>query len=68
MAYSFQDNRTAEKAQPLIEKGAELADTAIDAIASGGIVVTMLPNDKVVESVVLGEDGILRKLGKDGIH
>ena len=56
-------NRTAEKARPLIEKGAELADTPIDAIASGGIVITMLPNDNIVESVVLGEDGILQQLG-----
>ena len=61
-------NRTAEKAQLLIEKGAELANTPLDAITPGGIVITMLPNDRVVESVVLGEDGILRKLGKDGIH
>ena len=61
-------NRTAEKAQPLIDKGAELADTPLDAITPGGIVITMLPNDKVVEGVVLGEDGILRKLDKEGIH
>ena len=61
-------NRTAKKAQPLINKGAELADTPLDAITPGGIVITMLPNDKVVEGVVLGEDGILRKLDKEGIH
>ena len=61
-------NRTAEKAQPLIDKGAELADTPLDAVTPGGIVITMLPNDRIVESIVLGEDGILRKLGKDGIH
>ena len=61
-------NRTAKKARPLIEKGAELADTPLDAIAPGGIVITMLPNDNVVESIVLGENGILQKLGKDGIH
>lgn len=28
----------------------------------------MLPNDRIVESVVLGKDGILKQLGKDGIH
>ena len=61
-------NRTAEKAQPLIDKGAELADTPLDTVTPGAIIITMLPNDNVVESVVLGEDGILRKLGKDGIH
>ena len=61
-------NRTAEKAQPLIDKGAELAKSVADVVTPGGIVITMLPNDKVVESVVLGEDGILPYLSKDGIH
>ena len=61
-------NRTAEKAQPLIDRGAELADTPLDVVIEGGIVITMLPNDKVVENVVLGEGGILQRLGKDGIH
>ena len=61
-------NRTAEKAQPLIDKGAELAETPADVVTPGGIVITMLPNDDVVESTVLKEDGILPYLGKDGIH
>ena len=61
-------NRTAQKAQPLIEKGAELANTPADVVTPGGIVITMLPNDDVVESVVLEENGILPYLGKDGIH
>ena len=61
-------NRTAEKAQPLIEKGAELAPTPPDAVTAGSIVVTMLPNDSVVESIVLSENGILKQLGRDGIH
>ena len=61
-------NRTAQKAQPLIEKGAELANTPPDVATPGGIVITMLPNDDVVESTVLGENGILSYLGKDGIH
>ena len=61
-------NRTAEKAQPLIDKGAELANTPPDAVTPGGVVVTMLPDDRIVESVVLGKDGILKQLGKDGIH
>ena len=61
-------NRTAEKARPLVDKGAELAETVSDAVTPGGIVITMLPNDSVVESVVFEEDGILQQLGKEGIH
>ncbi len=61
-------NRTAKKAQPLIEQGAELAETPADAVTPGSIVITMLSNDRAVESVVLEEDGILKQLGDDGIH
>ena len=61
-------NRTAEKAQPLVEKGAELADSPADAIVTGGIVITMLPNDRVVENVFLLDNGVLEKLGEEGIH
>ncbi|MGL5832062.1 MAG: NAD(P)-dependent oxidoreductase, partial [Waterburya sp.] len=61
-------NRTAEKAQSLIAKGAELAQTSTDAVTPGGIMITMLPNDHIVEGTVLGDDGILKQLGRDGIH
>ena len=61
-------NRTAEKAQPLIDKGATLADSPAEAITTGGIVITMLPNDRIVKEIFLSGDGILEKLGQDGIH
>jgi len=61
-------NRTTEKAQPLLEQGAELGNTPADVVQPGGIVVTMLANDQALEEVVLGENGILEKLGADGIH
>lgn len=61
-------NRTAEKAQPLIAQGAELGNNPSDVVEPGGIVVTMLANDKALEEVVLGENGILNKLGTGGIH
>jgi 3-hydroxyisobutyrate dehydrogenase-like beta-hydroxyacid dehydrogenase len=51
-------NRTADKAQPLVEAGARLARTPMGA-ATGKVVFTMLANDAAVERVVFGDDGIL---------
>lgn len=61
-------NRTAEKAQPLIDRGAALATSPADAVTPGGIVFTMLANDQAVEAVCLSEAGILSRLGTGGIH
>jgi 3-hydroxyisobutyrate dehydrogenase-like beta-hydroxyacid dehydrogenase len=61
-------NRTKEKAQSLIEKGAQVVDSPAEAAESSGIVVTMLANDAALESVVLSENGILAKLKKDTVH
>ncbi len=61
-------NRTAEKAQPLIAQGAELADNPANVVEPDGIAITMLSNDQALEEVVLGENGILDKLGSGGIH
>jgi len=37
-------------------------------VESDGIVITMLANDRALEEVVVGENGILDKLGSGGIH
>lgn len=60
-------NRSPAKAQPLVDKGAELADTPGSA-ARGEIVITMLADDRAVEQVVFGADGILETLPRGGIH
>jgi 3-hydroxyisobutyrate dehydrogenase-like beta-hydroxyacid dehydrogenase len=60
-------NRTAEKARPLLEHGATLARSPAEAVAPGGIVVTMLTNDRAVEEVTLGANGIIERLA-DGVH
>src|SRR5207302_6694249 len=59
--------RTAEKARPLLEQGAILARTPADAAAPGGIVVTMVSDDRALEEVTLGPSGLLERLG-DGVH
>jgi 3-hydroxyisobutyrate dehydrogenase-like beta-hydroxyacid dehydrogenase len=61
-------NRTPEKAQPLTAQGARLMPHPIDTAEPGGIVVTMLADDRAVEHVVYGDTGILKRLGPDGIH
>jgi 3-hydroxyisobutyrate dehydrogenase-like beta-hydroxyacid dehydrogenase len=61
-------NRTLQKAQALVDKGAELGKSPADVVEPGGIVISMLANDQALEEIVLGENGILEKLGNGGIH
>src|SRR5580693_4162801 len=60
-------NRTADKARPLLERGAVLARSAAEAAEPGGIVVTMVADDAALEAVTLGAGGLLSRLG-DGTH
>src|SRR5947209_2753204 len=60
-------NRTAEKARPLLERGARLARSPAEAAEPGGIVVTMVSDDRAVEEVTLGANGLLSCLG-NGVH
>jgi 3-hydroxyisobutyrate dehydrogenase-like beta-hydroxyacid dehydrogenase len=61
------NNRTASKAESLVAQGAQLATRPVDAVTTGGIVVTILWDDASVESVVMS-DGFLEQLGPNGIH
>ena len=61
-------NRTPEKAQPLVEQGATLVHSAKEAGAAGGIVLSMLTDDRAVEKVTTGGEGFGEALGADGIH
>jgi 3-hydroxyisobutyrate dehydrogenase-like beta-hydroxyacid dehydrogenase len=60
-------NRNADKARPLLDRGATLARSPADAVEPGGIVVTMLTDDSAVEEVTLGTNGLLNRLGA-GVH
>src|SRR5438874_8376470 len=60
-------NRTTEKSRPLLERGATLARSPAEAVEPGGVVVTMVSDDRAVEEVTLGADGLLARLG-DGVH
>ncbi len=61
-------NRSLAKAEPLAGLGAVVCASAAEAAQTGGIVVTMLANDAALEDVTLGAGGILKTLGRDGVH
>ncbi|WP_053219987.1 NAD(P)-dependent oxidoreductase [Virgibacillus senegalensis] len=60
-------NRTKSKAQPLLDKGAEWASSPKEVAEKADIVFTMLTNPGAVESVALGEDGLLKGLSENKI-
>ncbi len=60
-------NRTASKAEPLVQQGARYAAQVADA-CRGEAVLTMLSDDYAVEGVVFGDAGIAASLSKGAIH
>jgi len=60
-------NRTASKAESLVAQGAQLMTRPVDAVMTGGIVVTIVWDDAALESVVMSA-GFLEQLGPNGIH
>ncbi len=56
------------KQRPLVEQGAHQVSRPCDVVEPGGIVVSIVANDSALESITLGEGGILERLGPDGIH
>jgi 3-hydroxyisobutyrate dehydrogenase-like beta-hydroxyacid dehydrogenase len=60
-------NRSPDKVDALLERGAQPARTVAEA-CGGGAVVSMLANDAAVEAVAFGEDGILANLARDAVH
>lgn len=51
-------NRTAERARPLVERGARQASTPSEAAKEAEAVLTMLSTPEAVEAVVVGDDGV----------
>jgi 3-hydroxyisobutyrate dehydrogenase-like beta-hydroxyacid dehydrogenase len=60
-------NRSAQKAQPLIARGAEQATSVADA-CRGDVVFTMLADDDAVKGVAFGDGGIVASLRQGAIH
>ncbi len=51
-------NRTAEKAAPLVERGARLVDSPAEAARQSEVVITMLSTPEALEEVVFGPGGL----------
>ena len=60
-------NRTRERAETLRRDGAAVASSVAEA-CRGDAVLTMLADDTAVESVVFGDDGVLRYLPRGRVH
>ncbi len=60
-------NRTPEKAAPLVDEGA-IAAASIAEASGGEAVCTMLADDEALESVTLGEGGIVQRLCAGALH
>ena len=60
-------NRTLGKERALVEQGAHAAGRVADA-CQGEAVVTMLADDRAVEGVVFGDQGVIGSLGPGAIH
>jgi 3-hydroxyisobutyrate dehydrogenase-like beta-hydroxyacid dehydrogenase len=61
-------NRTASKAAPLVAKGATLAKHPAEVASPGGIVFTMVADDRAIEELCLSPGSFVEKLGPGGIH
>jgi 3-hydroxyisobutyrate dehydrogenase len=60
-------NRTAAKAQPLVDAGARLASTPADVVQGASVVLSMLADDAASRNVWLGTDGALAAADKSAI-
>ncbi|QDK37299.1 NAD(P)-dependent oxidoreductase [Bdellovibrio sp. NC01] len=60
-------NRTPEKAEPLVAKGAKIAYSPLD-LHDCHIIISMVADDKALENLVYGERGLLKVLEPGTIH
>jgi 3-hydroxyisobutyrate dehydrogenase-like beta-hydroxyacid dehydrogenase len=57
-----------ERAVSLIAAGAKQVSDLRSVAMAGGIVLSMVPDDQALLSIALSEEGLLRQLGKGGVH
>ena len=60
-------NRTVEKAKPLAERGARLAESVADCVREADAVITIIGYPKDVEEVWLGEAGVIASARKGAL-
>ena len=61
-------NRTASRADPLVEVGAARGDTPAAAADGADIVFSVLANDDAAEALTLGPNGIAAGLSRGAVH
>ena len=61
-------NRTRSRADPLKDQGARVVETPAEAAAGVEAIVTMLADDRAVEDVVFGDQGVIVGLPRGAIH
>jgi 3-hydroxyisobutyrate dehydrogenase-like beta-hydroxyacid dehydrogenase len=61
-------NRSSEKARPLVEAGATLAESPRAAASDREVVFTMLADDAALDAVLTGERGLIAGLGPAALH
>jgi 3-hydroxyisobutyrate dehydrogenase-like beta-hydroxyacid dehydrogenase len=60
-------NRTASKGDALVGRGAQRATQPLDAVVTGGVVITLVWDDAAVLGIVQSA-GFLERLGAGGVH
>ena len=60
-------NRTKEKAEPIVKKGASLAGSFMELGENSDILFTMLSNPEAVKEAALGEKGFLKSLKENSL-
>lgn len=61
-------NRSADKAQPLLARGARVAASVAQACSGAQVVITMLADDNALQAVACSDGGVLASLGGGAIH
>lgn len=61
-------NRTASKAAPFEKKGAVICENIAELAKQCNIIFTIVSDDVALKNICEGENGLLKNLGKDGVH
>jgi len=64
----FVYNRTASKAQPIVDKGAVMCRNIKELSEKCDVVFSVVSDDAALNEVTLGKDGIAENLRQDGVH
>jgi 3-hydroxyisobutyrate dehydrogenase-like beta-hydroxyacid dehydrogenase len=64
----FVYNRTASKTKELTDKGATACSTIKELAAACAVIVTMVSDDKALQSISEGPDGLIKNMQPGGIH